>query len=335
MFDPLRFARRFVDIPSPTDDEGDAAAFLVDELTRLGYDCRKQPVTDSRFNVFASAGGRPRVVLNSHIDTVPPWFASSEDDDFLYGRGACDTKGVIAAMIAAGERLRADGVRDFAYLFVVGEETDSIGAKSANVAFNGLGSEYVLVGEPTESKFARASKGALTCFVRFEGIAGHSAYPDRGESAINKMVAAIAEINAADWGQHEILGHATVNVGVVRGGEKPNVIPASAECEMIFRTVGDIDHAREQLAVLVAEHGGTITMSRGNAPQFMVVPEGMPSTVVAFNSDVPHLGALGKPLLFGPGSILDAHGVQEKIAKRELMNAIDVYAETVVKLCRN
>src|SRR5438094_5567336 len=163
MFEPIAFARRLVDVPSTTDHEAAAATFLFDELARLGYDCRKQPVTEARFNVFASAGGRPRVVLNSHIDTVPPWFESSEDEEFVYGRGACDTKGVIASMLAAGEQLRAGGVRDFAYLFVVGEETDSIGAKSANAAFHDLGSEYVLVGEPTESTFARASKGALTC----------------------------------------------------------------------------------------------------------------------------------------------------------------------------
>ena len=333
-FDPIAFARQLVDIPSPTDYEFEAANFLAGELARLGYDVREQPVSESRFNVFASAGGRPRIVLNSHIDTVPPWFESSEDDQFLYGRGACDTKGVIAAMLAAGERLRASGVRDFAFLFVVGEETDSIGAKSANVAFGELGSEYVLVGEPTESKFARASKGALTCFVRFEGVAGHSAYPERGESAINKMVAAIAEINATDWGRHDVLGHATVNVGVVRGGEKPNVIPGWAECEMIFRTVSDIDVVREQLADLLVEHGGRITMARGNGPQFMIVPDGAPSAVVAFNSDVPHLGALGKPLLFGPGSILDAHGPNERIAKRELIAAIDVYCDTVVGLLK-
>jgi acetylornithine deacetylase len=240
---------------------------------------------------------------------------------------------VIAAMLAAGERLRAGGMRDFAYLFVVGEETDSIGAKSANVAFADLGSEYVLVGEPTESTFARASKGALTCFVRFDGVAGHSAYPERGESAINKMIAALAEINSTDWGRHDVLGHATVNVGVVRGGEKPNVIPGWAECEMIFRTVSDIDLVREQLADLLSEHGGRITLARGNAPQFMIVPEGMASAVVAFNSDVPHLSALGKPLLFGPGSILDAHGPKERIAKKELIAAIDVYVDTVMKLC--
>src|SRR5436853_5844851 len=276
MFDPLVLARRLIDIPSPTEQERDVGAFLRDELTRLGYNTRTQDVTADRFNLFAAAGGRPRVVLNSHIDTVPPWFAAREDNEFIYGRGACDTKGVIAAMIAAGEKLRVDGVNDFAYLFVVGEETDSIGAKSANEAFKDLGSEFVLVGEPTESKFARASKGALTAFVRFDGVAGHSAYPERGDSAINKMVAAIAEINITDWGRHDVLGHATVNVGVVRGGEKPNVIPGWAECEMIFRTVTDIELVREQLALLLAEHGGQITLARGNGPQFMIVPDGAP-----------------------------------------------------------
>lgn len=337
--DPLALARQLIDIPSPTDDEGAVGGFLFDELTRLGYACRKHAVSETRFNVYAAAGGRPRVVLNSHIDTVPPWFASREDDDSLYGRGACDTKGIIAAMIAAGERLRASHANDFAFLFVVGEETDSIGAKMANVEFRELGSEYVLVGEPTESTFARASKGAFTAFVTFDGIAGHSAYPERGDSAIHKMARAIVEINdeinATKWGSHDVLGETTVNVGAVRGGEKPNVIAASAECDMIFRTVGEPDDVRVQLERLVAKHGGRITLSRGNPPQHMHVPEGATSRVVAFNTDVPWLSNLGTPLLFGPGSILDAHGANEKIGKRELLEAVETYHDTVISLCRN
>jgi acetylornithine deacetylase len=335
MFDAIRFARRLIDIPSPTESEFDAAVFLHDELAALGYACRRQAVSERRFNLYAAAGGRPRVIFNSHIDTVPPWLAAREDSDFLYGRGACDTKGIIAAMVAAGERLRADGINDFAYLFVVGEETDSIGAKTANKEFAGIASEYVVVGEPTESMFARASKGALTCFIRFDGIAGHSAYPERGDSAINKMVAAIAEINATRWGSHDDLGETTVNVGVVRGGEKPNVIPAEAECQLIFRTVTDPEEVQASLVTILARHGGTITVSRGNPPQFMKVPEGAPSRVVAFNSDVPHLGALGEPLLFGPGSILDAHGANEKIGKRELLDSVQTYVDTVTALCRS
>jgi acetylornithine deacetylase len=333
--DPFQLTRQLIDIPSPSDHELEVGNFLHDYLASLGYACRKHAVAENRFNVYASAGGRPRVVINSHIDTVPPWFGSREDDEFIHGRGACDTKGVIAAMIAAGERLRSGNHRDFAFLFVVGEETDSIGAKTANVEFAGLGSEYVLVGEPTESLFARASKGALTAFVRFEGIAAHSAYPDRGDSAIMKMVRAITALNHEDWGSHIVLGPATMNVGVVRGGEKPNIIAGSAECELMFRTVGDPEDVRTKLEEVVGRFGGAVTLTRGNAPQFMVVPEGAPETVVAFNTDVPHLGNLGKPLLFGPGSILDAHGADERIRKRDLLEAVSTYCDTVVQLCRS
>ena len=329
MIDPIALARQLIDIPSTTEHEGEIAQFLHRMLGEMGFASELQPVTGTRFNVFATASEQPRVILNSHIDTVPPWFESREDEQFIYGRGACDTKGIIAAMLAAGERLRQQRA-DFAFLFVVGEETDSIGAKAARIR----PANYVLVGEPTESKFARASKGALTAFVRFDGIAGHSAYPERDESAINKMVAAIAEINLADWGHDEILGKTTVNVGVVRGGEKPNIIAGSAECEMIFRLASDYDRTLAKLDALVANHGGTITVSRGNPPQHMVVPDGAPSTIVAFNTDVPHLRSLGEPLLFGPGSILDAHGPNERIGKKELLESVETYVETVVTLCR-
>ncbi len=334
MIDPIALARQLIDIPSTTENERAVGEFLERELTRLGFTCRRQEVTTERFNLYASAGGRPRVVINSHIDTVPPWFASREDGEFLYGRGACDTKGIIAAQIAAGERLKASGITDFAFLYVVGEETDSAGAKSANAAFADLGSDYVVVGEPTESVFARASKGAFTAFIRFEGIAGHSAYPERGDSAINRLVAAIGEINALNWGEDKVLGKTTVNVGVIRGGEKPNIIAAEAEAEMIFRLVTDPDDVRTKLEKILAKHRGTITVGRGNPPQFMTVPDGAESRVVAFNTDVPHLGNLGKPILFGPGSILDAHGKDERIAKKDLLASIDTYEKLVVALLK-
>ncbi len=332
MIDPIRLARQLIDIPSTTDNEAAVGDFLDDELTRLGFTTRSQPVSKSRFNLFARAGGRPRVVLNSHFDTVPPWFASHEEGDTLYGRGACDAKGAIAAMIAAGERLMREAIPDFAFLFVVGEEADSIGAKTANQSFADLGSEYILVGEPTESKFARASKGAMTCVVHFEGVAAHSAYPYLGDSAINKMIAAIAEINASDWGHDDILGESTVNVGVVHGGEKPNIVPASAECEMLFRTVNDPEDVRAKLEPMLKRHGGSIVRWHGNPPQHMVVPGGAQSTIVAFNTDVPHLKALGQPLLFGPGSIFDAHGAAEHISKQELLRAVEAYHDTVIAL---
>ncbi|HEX8169175.1 MAG TPA: M20/M25/M40 family metallo-hydrolase [Thermoanaerobaculia bacterium] len=333
--DPIALARKLIDVPSPTGSERAVGEVLDAQLQQLGFATQRQEVAPERFNLYASAGGRPHVVINSHIDTVPPWFASYEEGDYIYGRGACDTKGIIAAMLAAGERLVARGVKDFAFLFVVAEETDSIGAKAANTHFADLGSKYVVVGEPTESKFARASKGAFTATVRFEGIAAHSAYPERGDSAINKMVAAIAELNAADWGTHEVLGKSTANVGVVRGGEKPNIIAAWAECEVIFRLVTTPDDVQERLERIVGKHGGNITVARGNPPQFMHVPDGRPEAVVAFNTDVPWLSNLGTPLLFGPGSILDAHGERERIGKKELLEAVATYEQLVIDLCRD
>jgi acetylornithine deacetylase len=330
--DPILLARELIDVPSPTGDESAVGVLIDGRLTALGFETRRYPVTENRFNLLARAGGRPRIVLCSHIDTVPPWFASRDDGDHLSGRGACDTKGIIAAMIAAGERLRQSGVVDFAFLFVVGEETDSVGAKQANRDLQSLGSEFVVVGEPTESKYARASKGALTAFVRFDGVAAHSAYPERGDSAILKMTRAINEINHAEWGHDDVLGVATANVGVVRGGEKPNIIPARAELEMIIRTVGHPDEVRARLEAIVGRHHGHITEHRGNPPMFMLVPEGEPSHVVAFNTDVPHLGNLGRPLLFGPGSILDAHGATEKIRKDDLLASVATYERLVRSL---
>ncbi len=330
--DPIALARQLIDIPSTTENELAVAEFLDAELTRLGFLTRRHYITDTRFNLLASTSAQPRVVFNTHIDTVPPWFGSSEDETTIHGRGACDTKGVLAAMIAAGVRLRDEGIDEFAFLLVVAEETDSIGAKTANVEFADLGSQYVIVGEPTESTFVRASKGSCTIVARFAGIAGHSAYPERGDSAIHKMVAALTEVLAHDWGRDEVLGATTVNVGVVRGGQKPNVISADAEAEMLFRTVGEPEEIRRGVEAIIGKFGGSVVKMLGNAPQFMLVPEGAESMVVSFNTDVPHLKALGRPLLFGPGSILDAHGANEKIVKADLLAAVQTYRQLVIDL---
>ena len=332
MIDPITLARKLIDIPSTTENEFEIAAFLDAELVKLGFATRRHEISGRRFNLLALAGGPPRVLLNTHLDTVPPWFESSEDDRYVYGRGACDTKGILAAMVAAGERLRDRGVDEFGFLFVVGEETDSVGAKRANEELHGLESEYILVGEPTESRFASASKGALTVTLRFEGVAAHSAYPERGDSAIDRMVGALGEIARTDWGFDPAFGRTTVNVGVVRGGRKPNIVPDEAECEMIFRLVSSPDDVRTRLEQLAARFGGVVLLARGNEPQRMVVPAGKESSIVAFNTDVPWLRNFGRPLLFGPGSILDAHGAGEKIAKKDLLEAVTTYEETVVEL---
>jgi acetylornithine deacetylase len=328
--DPIQLTRRLVDIPSVTGEEAAVAAELQTILESIGLTVRRHPVSDQRFNLLATGSGRTRVLFCSHIDTVPPHIPSSEDGEWIRGRGACDAKGIIAAMIAATADLagEVDGV---GFLLVVGEETDSIGAKRANEDLD-VGSEYVVVGEPTDSVFVSGCKGAFTARVRFRGVAAHSAYPERGDSAISRLTRAVVAIDQAEWGFDERLGRGTVNVGTIRGGGSANVIPAEAELELMVRSVEEPDAVRARLAAIVEAEGGDIVESYGGSPIFLYVPEGEPSKVVAFGTDAPYLERFGKRILFGPGSILDAHRTDEKIRKSEILNAVGMYRDLARRL---
>ncbi|HVT02404.1 MAG TPA: M20/M25/M40 family metallo-hydrolase [Thermoanaerobaculia bacterium] len=334
MSDPISLARQLIDIPSLTGEEGAVGECLVRLFRDHGFQVRRHEVEAGRFNLLVETETPAAAFFCSHIDTVPPFIPSSEDADFVYGRGACDAKGIIAAMIVAGERLLERGMRAFGYLLVVGEETDSIGAKRANIDLSGSAGTHIIVGEPTESRFVRASKGALTAVVRFRGIAAHSAYPDRGDSAIRKMASAIDRIYEAQWGSDALLGSGTPNVGVVRGGEKPNVIPAWAEAEMIFRIVESPESALERLRGIVEPLDGEIVRHHGNNPTYMFAPREEEAVVVGFNTDVPHLPAFGRPILYGPGSILDAHTAGEKISKIELTQSVSAYVSMVESIVK-
>jgi acetylornithine deacetylase len=271
--------------------------------------------------VLARAGN-PRLIFCTHIDTVPPVLEVSEDETALYGRGACDTKGIIAAMIEAGRRLRDSGISEFAFLFLVGEETGGDGARAANTL--DWDSEFVIVGEPTGNKLARAQKGVLWADLRTEGRAAHSGYPEAGKSAIDPLIGVLYDCIHADWGRDDLLGEATCNVGVIRGGERANILAEEAVASVMLRTVGAVADARRRLEEAV-QGRASIEIHAGSPPQYMHYVEGFPDTVVSFGSDVPYLGRLGKPLLVGPGSILDAHSASEKILKRELLEGIDLY----------
>ena len=325
---PFELTKALMRIPSVTGAEGEVGRYLASVLEGLGFSVRTQEVSAGRFNIVANAGA-PDVVLCTHIDTVPPVLDVSEDDTALYGRGACDTKGIIAAMLEAGKRLRADGIDRFAYLFVVGEETGGDGAKAANrLEWN---SNYVIVGEPTELRLARAQKGTLMASLRIEGKAAHSGYPEAGRSAVHPLVGVLQDCIQADWGRDPVLGPATCNVGVLRAGEKANIIAPEATATLMLRTIEERDKARERLAAVVAGRAD-IEILAGAAPQFMHVPDGFPDTVVSFGSDVPYLGNLGKALLAGPGSILDAHTAHERILKQDLLDGIDLYERLVHRL---
>jgi acetylornithine deacetylase len=316
-------------IPSVSGTEGKVAEFLESHLDSLRYRVERQNVSQDRFNVIAFAGGDPQVLLCTHIDTVPPVLPVREDDDYLYGRGACDTKGIIAAMLEAGERLRRDGKTNFGYLFVVAEETDSSGAKAANtLKWN---TKYTIVGEPTENRLARAQKGSMMANLTVKGRAAHSGYPERGISAIDNLLKVLADVQNEDWGTDPVLGKGTVNIGYLQGGERANIVAAEATASIMIRLVSPRVEVEEKMRKIAANRA-TMEVLSASDPQILHVVDGFPTTVVSFGSDVPHLENLGKRLLVGPGSILDAHSADEKISKRELMDGVHLYEQLVRKL---
>ena len=328
---PFELTKQLMAIPSVTGTEAKLGEFMLAHLASLNYSVERQNVTGDRFNVLAFAGD-PRVIFCTHIDTVPPpppTIPVREDDNFLYGRGACDTKGIIAAMLEAGGRLRASGTVNFGYLFVVGEETDSIGAKTANMLK--WNTEFVIVGEPTENRLASAQKGTFMVQLNVAGRASHSGYPEFGVSAIQNLFAVLKDCEGADWGDDPSFGKGTFNAGTFDGGVAANVVPAEARATIMIRTVEPRARVEEKMRRIVAKRA-TMEVIGASDPQITHVVEGFPTTVVSFGSDVPHLQHLGKRLLAGPGSILDAHTPGEKIRKSELMEGADLYERLVRKL---
>jgi acetylornithine deacetylase len=324
----FELTRKLISIPSISGDEKAVAEFLAEYLTASGFDVELQEAEDNRPNVYARRG-EPEVVLSTHTDTVPPYVEFREDDDFIYGRGACDTKGIIAAMLKAADALIEANVTDFGMLFVVGEEAGSIGARQANKIPNQ--SRYLINGEPTESKLALGSKGALRAILRAHGRAAHSAYPEKGESAIDKLLEVLSDLRQADWPRDETLGATTMNIGMIKGGVAANVIPPDAEAELMFRVVRNNESLKRDIES-VAGSRVEVEYTFACDPVFTEKIDGFETTVVAFTTDIPALTNWGKPLLFGPGSILDAHTPGEKISKTDVVAAIETYKEMVLSL---
>jgi acetylornithine deacetylase len=275
-----------------------------------------------RFNIYAALPGvTPDIVLSTHMDTVPPFFGSLEDDEFVYGRGSCDAKGIIAAQIAAADRLRDAGVK-IGLLFVVGEERDSAGAAVANA--NPRGSKFLINGEPTDNRLALASKGALRCELRAKGRMAHSAYPELGESAIDKLVGALHDILAMPLPVEPEIGPSTLNVGLIAGGRAPNVVADKAEAHILIRLVGPADETKRNIVKIVGDRAD-VEFSLELPFVRMRKVGNLPTMVAKFTTDIPSLTNWGEPFLLGPGSIHVAHTPEEKIAKKELLEAVDLY----------
>jgi len=329
--DLFQLTRSLIDIDSVTGSERRIGDFLFEHLIGLGGGTvERMPVAADRFNVFA-AWGEPAVVLSTHMDTVPPFFPSSEDSVHIHGRGACDTKGIIAAMLTAAAEMVAGGTRGFGLLFVVGEETDSVGAQVAER--QPRGSRFLINGEPTENRLALGSMGALYLKVEAEGTAAHSAYPELGVSAIDRLLAALARLRVVPLPSDPVLGETTLNIGTLHGGRAPNVVADAAGAEVMVRTVGDTTELKERLAAAVAAIDGVrIAETRETRAMRLGSLPGFATTVVKYTSDIPRLPSWGAPFLLGPGSIHAAHTPHERVAKAELIAAVRLYQEMVRRL---
>lgn len=335
--DPIHLTRRLVDIESITYNEGAVGAFLAEFLSNRGFAVEKMEVeqpsesrsTSARFNIYACVPGQtPDVVFSTHMDTVPPFIPSSEDDEFIHGRGTCDAKGIIAAQIAAAERLREVGVR-VGLLFVVGEERDSAGAKVANE--HPRGSRFLINGEPTDNRVALASKGALRAAIRATGKMAHSAYPELGESATHKLVHALERVLDLPLPVMPDVGPGTLNIGTIDGGRATNVIADHAEAHLLVRLVGPSEPIRKALEQAV--DGLASIEFPLDIPFMRFHPvEGLPTMIAAFTTDAPWLSNWGEPVLLGPGSIHVAHTPHERLAKKELSAAIDQYVDVAQQL---
>jgi acetylornithine deacetylase len=322
----FELTRELIDIPSITGDEANVGYYLSEYLKKLGYRVTNQQVAESRFNVIATSGSYPNVFFSTHMDTVPPFIESSEDEEFIYGRGSCDAKGIIAAQIFAAERLRAEGMHAVGLLFTVDEELSSAGAQAANSLGEARQCRYLINGEPTDNRLATGTKGSVRVFITTEGRAAHSAYPEAGESAIEKMLDILEDIRVVRWPEDGFFGTTTCNIGVISGGTRPNVIPDHARAELQIRLGIDIEHVRSLLEKAVGDRGRLEYASAHNPVRLFSV-SGFEECVVRFTTDVPYLSNWGQALLLGPGSILDAHTEHERISKRELQAAVEHYVK--------
>jgi acetylornithine deacetylase len=320
--DPVALARGLVDIDSTTGREGEAGAWLAGALGAIGFEVTAQPVSGERFNVFATCGAPPRVVLSTHFDCVPPFFPSRLEGTRLYGRGSCDAKGILAAQVAAVDALRRAGENRVGLLFVVGEERGSDGARAANAAAP-RSCRYLIDGEPTDNRLGLATRGIFRLRLKASGRAAHSSYPELGESAIEKLLDVLTDMRRIEWPSDPELGRTHFNIGLISGGLAHNVVPPAAEAEITFRTVSDAAAVRDAMSVL--EGRVAIESIHTIPPVRMATVDGFDTAVFPYATDIPFLGGWGQPLLYGPGSIHAAHTADEFIELDELHAAVDGY----------
>lgn len=329
----FELTENLINIPSISGDEEAVGFFLRDYLESLGWTVELQAVSANQNNVIAYLNDTPRVFLSTHIDVVPPHIEALETDEKIYGRGACDAKGIVASQICAAEELRKQGINDIGLLFTVEEEEGGAGAKVANTHPIAAKCEFIINGEPTDNDLAIGSKGSLRFYIRTKGVACHSAYPEMGESAIEKLLEVLNDVLKIEFPIDEFYGETTNNIGTISGGLKTNVIAPNAEAGLHLRTTGDEKLILEKIAEVVGTRG-EIEVISVSKPVKMLAVEGFKQKVVRFTTDIPHLSNWGQPLLLGAGSILVAHTKDEFVLKKDLEESVELYVNLVKKLLK-
>ena len=316
-------------IDSTTGREGAYLERLEADLRAEGLPCTRQPVADGRWNLLAAASDDPEVVLCTHVDTVPPFIPPTRHPDRIHGRGACDTKGVLAAMLEARARLTDDEARRVGVLLVVGEEVDHVGAKVAEREV-GWRPRRILLGEPTVCEIAAAQKGGVSLRLTAAGVAGHSAFPDAGVSAVHRLLDGIAALRAEPWPTDPVMGPTHLNVGQIQGGVAANIFAPEAEALAFFRAVSDSDALVARARELCAPHHAEGHVRSMSQPlRFDPPPEGVATCVVPFNSDAHWLASLGPVWLGGPGDIRVAHSDHEHITLEQLEAGAALYVTLI------
>jgi acetylornithine deacetylase len=321
-------------IPSVSGEEEAVGFFLRDYLESLGWTVELQAVSENQNNVIAYLNETPKVFLSTHIDTVPPFIPPTEDAEKIYGRGACDAKGIIASQVTAAEELRKQGINDIGLLYTVEEEQSSTGAKVANNHPIAKKCEFLINGEPTDNDLAIGSKGTFRLKIIAEGKAAHSAYPEMGESAIEKLLDILQDIRHANFPNDDFFGETTINIGIIEGGIALNVIPPQAEASIAIRLTTPRDSIEKLLNEIVGNRG-KIEILSCSEPIKMLQVEGFKQKPVRFTTDIPYLTNWGTPLLLGAGSILVAHTKDEFVLKKDLEEAVELYVNLVKKLLAN
>jgi acetylornithine deacetylase len=327
--DILELTRALVEIPSVTGAEAEVADFIAAHLKGIGLEAREQHVEGRRRNVFAFLGPRPRVIFCTHMDTVPPFIGTSEDETYIHGRGAGDAKGSLAAMIRCAGELKKEGAAGVGFLFVVGEETDSVGAKKANEL--GVAPDFTVVGEPTENKLGFGHKGLMIVKVSASGRTAHSGYPHLGDSAIDKLLDVLGKVRVMDFEDDPAWGKTLVNIGKIEGGLAHNVVPDSAGAVVSLRIGANWPRVVEKLKAL-SSGGVAVEILSCAEPQALFTLPGYELAVLPYGTDIPHLARFGRKLLLGPGSGETAHTVDDRVDKRQLAAAVGIYKKLAGEL---